>query len=79
MLASQQGSAGEGVVLLLCYSAGLGIPFLLSALLIQSLRSAFQWVKSHYGVINRVCGLLLIAVGILMATGTLNRLLVFLT
>ena len=79
MLASQQGSAGEGVVLLLCYSAGLGIPFLHSALLIQSLRSAFQWVKSHYGVINRVCGLLLIAVGILMATGTLNRLLVFLT
>ena len=79
MLASQQGSAGEGVVLLLCYSAGLGTPFLLSALLIQSLRSAFQWVKSHYGVINRVCGLLLIAVGILMATGTLNRLLVFLT
>ena len=78
MLASQQGSAWEGVLLLLCYSAGLGIPFLLSALLLQSLWDAFQWIKAHYGVINRVCGILLIAVGILMATGTMNRLLAML-
>lgn len=75
MLASQQGSTLRGVALLLCYSAGLGIPFLASALLIQSLKSAFDWVKHHYSVINAVSGSLLVVVGILMATGTMGTLL----
>ena len=75
MLASQQGSTLRGVILLLCYSAGLGIPFLASALLIQSLKSAFDWVKRHYSIINAVSGGLLIVVGILMATGTMGTLL----
>ena len=75
MLASQQGSALQGVLLLLCYSAGLGVPFLASALLIQSLKSAFGWIKAHYGIITKLSGLLLILVGILMATGTMGRLL----
>ena len=75
MLASQQGSAVRGILLLLCYSLGLGVPFLASALLIQSLKGAFSWVKAHYRVINLVSGLLLIAVGILMATGTMGNLL----
>ena len=79
MLASQQGSALEGILLLLCYSIGLGVPFLLSALLLQSLRDAFQWIKAHYGIINRVCGVLLILIGFLMATGMMNRLLIFLS
>ena len=79
MLASQQGSALEGVLLLLCYSAGLGVPFLLSALLIQSLRDAFQWIKARYGVINRLCGVFLIATGLLMAAGVMNRLLAVLS
>ena len=78
MLASQQGSTLTGGVLLLCYAAGLGLPFLLSALLIQSLRGAFQWIKLHYSIINKICGILLIAVGLLMATGTMNRLLLIL-
>ena len=75
MLASQQGSTLQGVLLLLCYSLGLGVPFLASALLIQSLKWAFAWVKAHYHIINRVSGLLLILVGILMATGTMGDLL----
>ena len=75
MLASQQGSVLQGVVLLFCYSMGLGVPFLISAVLIQELKGAFGWIKSHYGVINRVCGLLLVAVGILMMTGVLSRVL----
>ena len=75
MLASQQGSTLQGVLLLLCYSLGLGVPFLASALLIQSLKGAFAWVKAHYHIINRVSGLLLILVGILMATGTMGDLL----
>ena len=75
VLASQQGSALVGIGMLLCYSAGLGIPFLISAVLIDQLKNAIGWIKRNYAVINRVCGVLLIAVGVLMATGMLNRLL----
>ena len=78
MLASQQGSVLIGTLMLLCYSAGLGIPFLLSAVLIDRLRSAFNFIKRHYDVINKLCGCLLILVGILMATGLLGRLLTLL-
>ena len=73
MLASQQGHVLEGMVMLLCYSLGLGIPFLLSAVLIDKLKGAFNWVKAHYEIINRICGGLLVLVGILMATGTLGK------
>jgi len=75
MLASQQGHMAEGMLMLLAYSLGLGIPFILSAVLIDYLKSAFNWIKQHYGVINKICGGLLILIGILMATGTLSRLL----
>lgn len=78
MLASQQGHMAEGVLMLLAYSLGLGIPFLLSAVLIDSLKSTFDWIKRHYGVINRICGGLLVLLGILMATGSLGRLLALL-
>ena len=72
-LASQQGHVVQGMVMLLAYSLGLGVPFLLSALLIDKLKSTFDWVKRHYAVINRISGGLLIAIGLLMATGTLGR------
>jgi cytochrome c-type biogenesis protein len=78
MLASQQGSVLQGVVMLLCYSVGLGVPFLISAVLIDQLKGAFNWVKAHYEIINKVCGGALVLVGIAMATGTLGRLLAFL-
>lgn len=74
-LASQQGHVLMGMSLLLVYSLGLGVPFLLSALLIDKLKSTFDWVKRHYKIINAVSGGFLILVGILMATGTLGRLL----
>jgi len=75
MLASQQAHVLEGTLMLLAYSLGLGIPFLLSALLIDYLRSAFGWIKAHYKQINIVCGAILVLVGILMATGSLGLLL----
>ena len=78
MMAYQKGSILVGTLMLLCYSAGLGIPFLLSAILIDRLRSAFDFIKRHYDVINKLCGCLLILVGILMATGLLGRLLTML-
>ena len=79
MLASQQGQALTGVLMLLCYSAGLGIPFVASALLIDSLKSAFNFIKRHYTIINRICGILLILMGILMMTGLMNRFLAILS
>ncbi len=75
MLASQQGHVVEGMLMLLAYSLGLGIPFVLSAILIDQLKSTFNWIKMHYTVINRICGVLLILIGVLMMTGTLGRLL----
>ena len=75
MLASQQGHMLEGMGMLLAYSMGLGIPFILSAVLIDYLKSTFDWIKSHYRIVNLVSGSLLVLIGILMATGTLGRLL----
>ena len=79
MLASQQGHMVEGMLMLLAYSLGLGIPFVLSAVLIDYLKTAFNWIKRNYAVINTICGGLLILIGILMATGTLGRLLALLS
>lgn len=78
LLASQQGSAVQGVGMLLCYSLGLGVPFLLSALVIDSLKGAFQWIKQHYQTINRVCGGFLVLIGLSMMTGWMSRLLTLL-
>ena len=75
MLASQQAHVIEGMLMLLGYSLGLGIPFILSAVLIDYLKTAFNWIKKNYRVINVVSGGLLVLIGILMATGTLGRLL----
>ena len=75
MLASQQGHVFKGMLMLLAYSLGLGIPFILSAVLIDYLKSAFNWIKRNYRVINIVSGCLLVLIGVMMATGTLGRLL----
>lgn len=72
-LASTSGSTLKGALMLLCYSAGLGIPFVLSALLIDKLKKAFDFIKRNYKVINFICGLFLVLVGTLMMTGLLAR------
>lgn len=78
-LASQQGHVLSGVIMLLCYSLGLGIPFVASAILIDKLKGAFNFIKSHYGIINTVCGILLCLVGVLMMTGLLDKILFILS
>jgi len=75
MLASQQGSALTGVVMLLAYSLGLGIPFVLCALFLEKLKGTLGFVKRNYRVINLVCGAFLIVVGLLMMTGIMEELL----
>lgn len=78
MLASQQGHVVTGMLMLLAYSLGLGVPFVVSALLIDTLKSAFDLIKKNYRVINLVSGVLLILIGVMMATGTMGRLLAML-
>ncbi|XJS10830.1 cytochrome c biogenesis CcdA family protein [Aerococcaceae bacterium WGS1372] len=69
----------ESVALLLSYSLGLGIPFILSALLIEELQSVIQWIKQHYDVIHKVSGVFLIAFGVFTITGWLETLLIYLS
>jgi len=79
MLAAQQGGALRGVLMLLVYSLGLGLPFVASAVLIDRLKSAFAFIKRNYKAINIISGALLVIVGILMATGLMGRLLAILS
>ena len=73
MMASQQGQISTGVMMLLLYSLGLGVPFILSAVLIDRFKSTFDFIKKHYKVINTVSGILLILIGVLLATGLVGR------
>lgn len=77
MLASTTGGAAKGALLLLTYSLGLGIPFLLSAVLIEQLQTAFTFIKKHYKIINIICGVFLIAIGVMMTFGLMNYVLAF--
>jgi cytochrome c-type biogenesis protein len=72
--AALTGSAGRGAFLLAVYSAGLAIPFLLTALAFSQMTSAFAVVKRHYQAIVAVGGLILIAMGVLIWTGELFQL-----
>ena len=78
MMASDRGTMAEGLLMLLVYSLGLGIPFLLSALLLDRLKETFKFIKKHYLWINRIAGTFLIVVGVAMMTGWFGRLLAIL-
>jgi len=73
--ATSSGGALEGTLLLLIYSLGLGIPFILSAVLIDQLKGTFSFIKKNYKVINIVCGIFLIVIGVMMALGLMNKVL----
>jgi cytochrome c-type biogenesis protein len=68
------GSTGRAVVLLIAYSAGLGVPFLLVGLGVTHFMGAFGWVRRHYTAIAAVSGVLMVAVGVLLFTGQFTRL-----
>ena len=79
ILASQQGTMLKGILMLLSFSLGLGIPFIISAVLIEKLKSAFDFIKKNYKAVNIISGSLLILTGILMATGSMNKILTILS
>lgn len=73
-LAGTQETMGQGMGLLASYSAGLGVPFLLAAFGIERFYRFFDAFKAHLRKVEIASGVLLIAVGVLMATGSLTRL-----
>lgn len=79
MIASQQGETLTGIIMLLCYSLGLGIPFIISAVLIDRLKRVFNVIKRNYRIINIISGVFLIIIGILMMTGRFGYFLALLT
>jgi cytochrome c-type biogenesis protein len=72
--ASLSGSAARGALLLAVYSAGLAIPFILTALAFSRMTTAFAVVKRHYQLIVAAGGLILIAMGVLIWTGEIFQL-----
>lgn len=56
----------KGIILMLLYSIGLGIPFIISAILIEKLKNVFNFIKKHYDVIKRISGVILIGAGVYM-------------
>jgi cytochrome c-type biogenesis protein len=75
LLASGQGTAVQGALLLLIYSLGLGIPFLLAAAFLERFAGAAAWLRRRAAPINAAGGALLVAMGVLVFTGDLNRVL----
>lgn len=73
------GSILKGIVLMLVYCLGLGIPFILSAFLIDKLKMVFDNIKKHYNIINKICGIFLCIIGILMVTGLIEKYFIYLS
>lgn len=73
-VAAASGSAAHGALLLAVYSAGLAIPFLVTALAFSRMATAFAVIKRHYAVIVAVGGVVLIVMGILIVTGEFKQL-----
>jgi cytochrome c-type biogenesis protein len=59
----------RGLLLLFAYSMGLGVPFIASALMVDRFLDWFQRIRRHLGLVNRVAGILMITVGVLLLTG----------
>jgi cytochrome c-type biogenesis protein len=74
LLAANESELTKGITLLIAYSLGLAVPFLLSALLLDRFLGFFQSFKHNIGRVNRIAGMLLVLVGILMFTGWFERL-----
>lgn len=72
-LASTESTVARGTALLIVYSLGLGVPFVVSGLAFGRLTGAFAWVKQHYRVINLVAGLLLVAFGLVLLTNHVGQ------
>ncbi len=73
-LAATHDTVGKGGILLAFYSAGLAVPFLLTAVAFTRMTSAFAFLRNHYLAITALSGLVLITMGVLLFTGELKQL-----
>ena len=73
-LASTSGTAAKGLLLLLFYSMGIGIPFIITAVLTDKTKKLFGFIKRHFKAVKIVSGSLLVVMGILMAAGVMDKL-----
>lgn len=63
ILASTMGSVFKGALLLLIYSLGLAIPFIVTTLFLEKMKSTFDFIKKHYNIINKISGSILLISG----------------
>lgn len=75
MIAANSQDILRGTVMLLVYSIGLGIPFIISAVLISKMKETLTFIKKNYKVINIASGIILVIIGVAMMTGYLNKIL----
>ena len=73
-LAAQEGDPGRGTAMLAAYAAGLGLPFLAVAAFFPRLKGLMAWLRRHLERIERLSGLLLWTVGLMMLTGQFSDL-----
>lgn len=66
LLISSKSETIKGILLITSYSIGLGIPFIISALLIDKMKKVFDTIKKHYNIIRKISGIILIVMGIIM-------------
>jgi cytochrome c-type biogenesis protein len=72
--ASTKNTVGEGALLLAFYSAGLAVPFMLTAVAFTRATEAFRWLRDRWTIVTALSGIVLIAMGVLLLTGELTRL-----
>jgi cytochrome c-type biogenesis protein len=72
--ASVQGTVGKGGILLAFYSAGLAVPFLLTAVAFTRATAAFRWLRDRYLIVTGISGVVLVTMGVLLFTGELTQL-----
>lgn len=64
LLIAKEQNILKGIILMVLYSIGLGIPFLISVVLIEKLKEMFDFIKKHYNIIKKISGVILIIMGI---------------
>ena len=77
-IAAAEATVAKGAGLLAVYSAGLGIPFLLAAFMIEQFSSLFARMKRHLGKVERAMGILMVITGIGFLTGSITSISIWL-
>ena len=66
IMSATYGCITQGVIMLFLYSLGLGIPFIITAIFLEKLKTTFQLIKNNYNIINKIAGIILIISGIIV-------------